>query len=225
MALLSLIPKSSIARKQFVAITGLLLLGFVFSHLAGNFIIFKGAQAFNGYAHGLQELQPVLNLLRAGLFAIFASHVVITITLVKENKQARKNKYVVNKNIGDRKTSSSTMPYTGVAVLLFIILHLCDFTFKIFPAPEVISQDSGVYGLIFNSFKSPTHSILYICTMIALGLHLSHALQSVFRTLGLFNEKYMPLIEKVSFITGWLVALAYSSIPLSILLGILKDKL
>jgi succinate dehydrogenase / fumarate reductase cytochrome b subunit len=224
MSTISLIPKSSIARKQFVAITGLMLLGFVFTHLAGNLLIFAGANAFNAYAQNLANMRPALGLLEIGLALIFASHIMVTMTLVAENRRARNGQYIVAKNVGNRKVSSATMPYTGVMVMVFVILHLLDFTFNILGDPNetINNEDFGLYGLVYNSFSDPVHSGLYILTMIALGLHLSHALQSVFRTLGLFHEKYMPLIEKISFATGWIVAIIYSAIPLSILLGIVK---
>jgi len=224
MSTISLIPKSSIARKQFVAITGLMLLGFVFAHLAGNLLIFAGADAFNNYAQSLANMRPALGLMEIGLAVIFASHIMVTMTLVTENRRARNGQYVVTKNIGNRKVSASTMPYTGIIVMIFVLLHLLDFTFNILGDPSEIinNEEYGLYGLVFNSFSSFIHGGLYVLTMIALGLHLSHALQSVFRTLGLFHEKYMPLIEKISFITGWIVAIIYSAIPLSILLGIVK---
>jgi len=212
--------KSSIGKKQIVAITGLMLIGFVITHLAGNLLIFLGPDVFNQYAQKLQNLRPGLYLIEAFLLYIFVVHLWFTALIVYDNIKARPIPYTVNKSSPQRSLATRLMPYTGMAILAFVIWHLLDFTFIDQHGLRSVLSDGksyGIYGIVYNSFKDPLHSTLYIAAMLALGFHLSHALQSTIQTLGFLNPKYADNIKKFSNALGFFVAVAYSSIPIYIL--------
>ena len=160
------------------------MVGFVIAHLSGNFLIFKGPEAFNAYAKFLHDLGALLWAARIGLILAFVLHMGFTMNLVIQNKRARKNRYYKFKN--HRSESSlavQLMPFTGTVILAYIIFHLIDFSFA-----EKVGMlqgiDFGLYGLVVNTLGNPIHAAFYIISMIAVGLHLFHAFQSVFKRLG-----------------------------------------
>jgi succinate dehydrogenase / fumarate reductase, cytochrome b subunit len=211
---------SSIGRKQIVAFTGLLLIVYVIIHLAGNLFIYAGPNVFNGYAKKLAGLRPALNLLEAGLLLIFVVHLYVTALLVLENINAR-SRYVIEKTKGNRSLASRLMPYTGTVILVFVIWHILDFTLTDHHGPRSVinGQSLGLYGVVFNSFANPLHSLLYILAVIAVGLHLDHGVQSFCQTFGLNHPIYMPMINQISRWFAVVITLGYCSIPIYVLLN------
>ncbi len=213
--MLSSYLKSSIGKKQIVAVSGLVLISFVVAHLAGNLTFYFGPETFNGYAAKLKNLRPLLNVFEAGLLAIFITHLVITALLVRQNSRGRENCYAVFVGSGKQTFSSRTMRFTGPIILVYIILHLLDYTLTEHYglASVVRGQNLGLYGLVYNSFLSIGHSLWYAIAMVAVGLHLDHGVQSFFQTFGLCNKNYAPLIKKASRIFAIVITAGYVSIP------------
>lgn len=213
---------SSIGRKQVVAITGLMLIGFVIGHLAGNLIIYIGADAFNAYAKKLASLRPALYVVESGLLFIFLLHIWFITLLIRENIKARAGQYQVTKSSPQRSLATRLMPYSGLIVLAFVVWHLLDFTFtdKTGARAVIDGVNYNLYGVVVNSFRNPLHALAYVVAMISVGLHLSHGVESVFQTFGLNSTKSAPLIKKISHGFAIVVVLAYSSIPLTILFGL-----
>lgn len=218
---------SSIFRKQVSALTGLAMIGFVIAHLSGNLLIFAGPEAFNAYAHKLASLGPLLWVMRFGLIICVVLHVAITLTLAKENANARSQRYDVEKDHGDRKLATRAMKYTGIMIVAFLILHLWDFTFGDKTGTKSIvsglNDDESLYlfGLVWNSFSFSTgwwRDMIYIFAVGAVGLHLTHAIESVFQTFGFNHERYTPLIKKASLGIGIAVAVLFASIPIYVAL-------
>jgi len=219
---------SSIFRKQAIALTGFVMIGFVIVHLSGNLLIYAGPATFNGYSEMLHELGALLWVARFGLIASFLVHVWLTLLLVKENRAARPQAYEVDDPKGDRKFAAAVMKYTGVLIALFLILHLFDFTFGNKTGPQSViaaagtGESLGLFGLVWNSFKltDPIGWIrvpLYLLAVSSVGLHLSHAIQSVFQTFGFHHARYTPIIRNVSVAIGGIVALAFALIPIYVL--------
>ncbi len=218
MEALQIYLQSSIGKKQVVAVTGLLLIGFILGHLAGNLFIFKGPDALNGYAHKLASMRPAMLLVELGLAGVFILHVCLTLWLLLYNTDARPVAYEFYQPT-ERSLSSKLMPYTGSLLALFVLWHLADFTFADHKgALSLVGKDSlGLYGVVFNAFKNPIHSALYILAMCAIGFHLTHGFQSFLQTLGIDHPKYTPVINIVSVLMGIGVAAVFSSMPLYVL--------
>ena len=116
---------TSIGKKQLMAVTGTLFLLFLAAHLAGNLTIYSGAQTFNAYSERLHALGGLLVLTEVGLVLCAIIHIVTALILFLENRKSRPVKYAVDKSGGGGRTlSSRTMPYTGLLILLFVIVHL-----------------------------------------------------------------------------------------------------
>jgi len=211
---------SSIGRKLIVAVTGLMMSGFLVAHLAGNLLAFAGADAINAYAAGLAAF-PLLNLARAGILAATLAHIFFAIKLNLENRAARPEPYAYKKYV--RATFGSRhMVLSGLLVLFYILFHLAHFTFRI-TNPEVAAlEHAQVYEMMMIEFTNPAIVLLYCAALTVLGLHISHGLSSMFQTLGLSNKKYAPIVQKIGPIVGWLLALSFMSIPLSIMFGFIN---
>ena len=209
---LSAYLKSSIGKKQIVAATGLMLILFVLGHLAGNLLIYLGPEAFNNYAKKLASLRPGLYFIEIGLFLVFLTHIYLTALIVLENVRARSIRYQVYGDSKKRSLATRLMPFTGTYILGFVIWHLLDFTFIDKHGPRAIlpdGNDYGLYGVVFNAFADPIHSLFYIIAMMCLGLHLAHGIYSFAQTFG-FNQS---LAKKISGSVALFISVAYSSIP------------
>ena len=164
-------------------------MGFVIAHLSGNFLIYKGAQAFNDYAKFLHDLGALLWVARIGLLVAFVAHMGFAMHLVIIiNKRARRSRYYKFENHRNESSlATRLMPLTGIILLVYIILHLTDFSLAE-KVGLIDGVDLGLYGLVVNTLNDPIHAIIYIVSMAALGLHLYHAIQSVFQTTGIMSQ-------------------------------------
>ena len=212
--------KSSIGKKQVVAATGLALILFVVAHLAGNLIVYLGPDAFNAYAKKLAGLRPGLYFAEVGLAGVFLIHMWFTALIVLENINARPKRYSVMHVSEKRSVAAQLMPYTGTIVLAFVIWHLLDFTFidkHGIRSVMMNGQSYGLYGVLHTSFANPVHSCLYIIAMAAVGLHLSHGVQSFCQTFGFGSPKFTPVIRCFSDWFALLVFIAYGTLPVYIM--------
>ena len=206
---------SSIGKKQIMALTGLLLCGFLVAHLAGNFLIFCGAEAFNTYAYLLTS-NSFIYVAEALLGAIFLTHIALAIVLTWQNRRARGQRYYLKRPTGRGATlSSASMPITGVIILVFLILHLLHFKF----GPSYSIVHSGVemrdlYRLLVEYFASPLNVAWYIFAQMALGVHLSHGFSSAFQSLGFNHPRHTPRLKLIGKIFAIVIVLGFSSLPL-----------
>ena len=212
-----MIFNSSIAKKQTVAITGLLLIFFIITHLGGNLFIYAGPDVFNSYAHKLHSLGPLLLIPRVILAIIFLLHIFVIHILVIQNIKARGGlkRYAVDQAVGKRTLAERIMRWSGLYILVFVIFHILDFAAADQHGPRSIlyGHSYGLYGLVFNSFKDPVHGLLYIIAVFFLGMHLSHGVQSIVQTSG-FRPKWARMFQKCSDYFAALMVIGYSSIPI-----------
>jgi succinate dehydrogenase / fumarate reductase, cytochrome b subunit len=216
---------SSIGRKIVMAVTGLMLLGFLVIHLFGNSLIYVGW--INAYGERLHSLPPVVWAFRLIMLFVFAAHIYFGITLTLENNAARPQAYAVKKNL--RATfSGRTMIWTGLLIAAFLIYHLLHFTLRM-TNPEISNSLDAlgrldVFKMVVFSFKNFAIAGIYITAMIVIGLHLFHGVQSFVQTFGLNSDKSLPCVEKYGKAVALILYIGYVSIPLVIILGILSYK-
>ena len=194
---------SSIGRKQLVATTGLLLCGFLVSHLIGNFLLMMGSDAFNIYAHKLASLGGALFVIEGVLTLIFLTHLGLAIKLNMENMKARGNKrYALKKNTGRGTTfASSTMPYTGLILLVFVILHLKSLKFGSYyetTVDGVVMRD--LYKTTMEYFQSAGATAWYVVAMICAAIHTAHGFSSAFQSMGWNHAKYFKNTKRLGYI-------------------------
>lgn len=210
---------SSIFRKQVVALTGLVMVGFILGHMAGNLLIYLGPNVFNDYADKLASLGELLWIIRTGLVISILVHIYFTVKLTRENSKSRRTRYEVYTPNADNKFARTTMIYSGILLFCFLILHLTDFTLadKEGAASVLGAQKLRLFGLVWNSFLHPWRDLVYILAVCSVGLHLSHGIQSFIQTIGFNHPRYTPWILKASVILGIIVAVGFSSIPVYVM--------
>jgi len=203
---------SSIGKKLLMALTGLFFCTFLAVHLAGNLSVYAGRGAFNSYAEHLHALGPLLAVAEIGMLLFALVHVGTGLTLFVLNLRARPARYAVNRAGGGRTPGSRTMPYTGVLVLAFVVLHLIDFHF-------VDKGSRTIFQIVSEAFSSPVHAAVYVLAMAAVALHVSHGFWSAFQTLGADHPKYTPLIHGAGLLFSVALGAGFGSIPLYLLLA------
>ncbi len=204
-----------------VAISGIILILFVIGHLLGNLQIFLGPDWINGYSQHLRDLGPLLWVIRIFLLLTVIIHIYVTIQLAIENRRARPEPYMDRQYV--RATFASRhMVMSGAIVLAFIIYHLAHFTVRVTdPRFGLLKADPlnryDVYSMMVYGFQNYLVSGFYIVSLFLLALHLSHGSSSFFQSLGLNHKKLTPRL-----VFAWLLFAGYTSIPLAILLGLVR---
>ena len=224
MNLFSGILGSSLGKKYLMAITGLILFGFVIGHMLGNLQIFLGRDPINSYAHFLKSKPGLLWLARLGLLLAVTLHIWAAVKLALENKAARPVAYAEARLVAAT-YASRTMIWSGVIIFAFVVYHLMQFTAGI-TNPEYLeleetlpdgTQRHDVYRMIVLGFSNPWVSGFYIVSMTLLCLHLSHGVSSLFQSLGLKNKYYGRHIDRFAKAAALIVFLGNCSIPVAIL--------
>ncbi len=235
---------SSIGRKLLMAVTGLLLLGFVIGHLAGNLQIFEEPDKINGYAAFLHQIGPLLWVARLGLIACVFVHIWAATVLTLENRAARGGTpygvgHTIRATLGSR-----TMRWTGVVVLAFLFYHLAHFTFggvqpetfkeKLppytmtadyqvagFPVVKAGSMVPDVHCMVIYGFQNAVVALFYVIAVGLLSLHLLHGIESAFQTFGWRNGRWAGALRAAAAAFCLLYFLGNFAIPAAVMGGAL----
>jgi succinate dehydrogenase / fumarate reductase cytochrome b subunit len=218
--------RSSVGKKMTVAITGIILILFVIGHLLGNLQIFLGPDWINSYSQHLRDLGPLLWLIRIFLLLTVIIHIYVTIELAIENRRARPDRYIDRQYV-KATFASRHMVMSGLIVLAFIIYHLAHFTVRVTdPRFGLLKADPlnryDVYSMMVYGFQNYLVSGFYVLGLFLLALHLSHGSSSFFQSLGLNDKKLTPRLALGGRIFAWLMFTGYTSIPVAVLLGLIK---
>lgn len=216
---LSRLLNSSIGNKVVMAMSGLVIVGWLAGHLTGNLLVFAGAEAMNAYAAWLHSQPALLWGARIALLVSAVLHVLTAIRLKRMNSEARPSRYHYNAHVQST-LGGRTMIYSGLLVLAYAIYHLAHFTWHVEAVMPAARVQAGVWAMVVESFRQPAISVVYIIANVLLGLHLSHGISSVFQTLGLTSAKWRPVIEKLGPAVAAAMAAGFISIPVAVLLGI-----
>lgn len=211
---------STIGLKVVMALSGFALAGFVLGHMTGHLKVFAGREAYNDYAHFLYSLGELLWLARLGLLGLLAAHVYAAVTLAKRNREARPSRYAVKRS---RATTvhARIMLWSGLTILAYVIYHVLHFTIPVVHTEYMNpAQPRDVYTYFVQSFQDPLIVFVYTVANVLLASHLSHALTSMFRTLGLSSGRYRGTFEKVGPVFAIVVLAGFLSVPYACLFGI-----
>lgn len=205
--------KTSIGKKQIQAITGLLLAAFVIYHFTANLLLLKGEEWYNGFVNILKSSPTAILIIEIILFLVFFIHIFIGLWLRYENWiRSRARKYAMINWQGGRTIGSSTMLYTAIIILIFLIVHLINFKYS--------DQAMGFYQMVTSAFRKGTFAIGYIIAFTALALHLSHGIQSAFQTLGIYHDKYNLFIKILSYLVAVVMIVGFTYIVAYFYLGL-----
>ncbi len=210
------ITRTNVALKVVMALTGLLLFGFVVGHMLGNLQLYAGPETINGYAALLKSMPGLLWAARIGLLLLVVAHVVCATILATRNAEARSTPYRKPKH--QRSTyASRTMYWSGPILAFYIVYHLAHLTFGF--APHEWSY-TDVYSNVVLGFQQPLIAGIYIVGNLALGIHLYHGLWSLCQSLGLSHPRYNRYRTMVATAAALVVTIGNISFPISVLLGV-----
>lgn len=207
---------ASVVKKQIMAITGLMMCGFLLVHLAGNIQLFRGPLAFNQYAHFMLN-NPLIMVAEWGLVLLFGIHAVTGLVLIYENSQARDQAYVVRKTrLKGSSLSLVSMALTGPLLLAFLVVHLFHFRY----ATGYTTMAGGLevrdlYRIVVEFYRNPGNILVYIAAMLVMALHVQHGFWSAFQSLGFNYPRYTRLLEVASNVYAATILIGFCAIPVS----------
>jgi succinate dehydrogenase / fumarate reductase, cytochrome b subunit len=209
---------TSIGKKAVMAITGVILLGFVVGHMLGNLQVFIGANQMNEYAALLKANAALLWSVRIVLLVAVIWHIVAAVQLTRMSQRSRPAGYYY-KDVIQADYAARTMRWSGPIIAVFVIYHLLHFTTgSVHPQFDV----HNVYRNVISGFRVWPVSLFYIIAMVALAFHLWHGSWSMFQTLGLVNPKSDKIIRRLAAIATLAIAIGFISIPMAVLAGLIS---
>ncbi|MFT5207627.1 MAG: succinate dehydrogenase / fumarate reductase cytochrome b subunit [Candidatus Omnitrophota bacterium] len=211
--------RTTVGKKAIMAVTGILLLGFLVAHLLGNLTVYLGPEALNGYAQKLRDLGELLWVMRIGLLTIFLLHIVTAMSLARRNKKSRPINYAVAANVQST-YASRTMVVSGLTILVYVGYHLSHFTFGWLHSSHRAGHD--VYAMVVSSFQQPGIAVAYILSMVLLCFHLSHGVAVFIQTLGLNRDIKSSHLQCMGRLFATVLSLGYASIPIAVQLGLVQ---
>ena len=208
-----------------MAVTGILLIGFLYLHMIGNLKIFFGAESFDHYARWLRTIgQPLLPyewylwIQRGVLTVAVIGHIVAATILARRAKQARPVKYAHRPKV-QGSYAARTMRWGGVIVLLFVIYHLLDLTAGTLN-PNGVHLEA--YKNVSTDFAPGRWyvTLFYTLAIIAVGFHMRHGIWSAMRTLGLQSPRGEVVARATALILSWVLVLGFLVVPFAVLVGL-----
>jgi succinate dehydrogenase / fumarate reductase, cytochrome b subunit len=221
--------RSAIGKKWVMAVSGIILLGFVFGHMIGNLKLYLGKQELDLYGEALRDIPShllprtvLLWAVRVVLTSAFVFHIHAAYSLTRMNKRARPVGYQAPREYVAANFASRTMRWTGVIVLAFLAFHLADLTWGAANTGHFVRGDP--YNNLVYSFRRPVVAIFYVIANLALGVHIFHGAWSLFQSLGINN----PRINKarLRFAQGFaaIIVLGNISFPIAVQAHLVTPK-
>jgi succinate dehydrogenase / fumarate reductase cytochrome b subunit len=209
--------RSSIGLKVVMAVSGLLMVGYLLTHVAANLLVFRGPELINGYSRILHGQPALLWTARAVLIVSLIAHVWAATMLTRREWAARPIAYGMRKPQVST-FASRTIRWGGLFILFFLVWHILQFSTGTIHPSRFVEGDP--HGNVTRAFQIPWVVALYVVSMAAVGLHLFHGTWSSFRSLGLVKPSEHALKHKTSLIVAGLVWLGFTIIPLAIFAGV-----
>ncbi len=219
--------RSALGKKYVMALTGIMILGFVFAHMVGNLKMYLGAEDFNHYGEFLRELLvPILPrtvllwMLRLGLIGAFALHIHAAYSLTIMNRRARTVKYQSKRDYVAANYASRTMRWSGLIFGLFLIWHLFDLTFT---GTGYTYVRGHAYENVDGSLSRIPVAALYVVANLALGLHIFHGTWSLFQTMGWNNPRFNAWRRNFATAFAAIIVIGNVSFPIAVVAGIVGN--
>jgi succinate dehydrogenase / fumarate reductase, cytochrome b subunit len=219
--------QTAVGKKWVMAITGIVLLGYVFAHMVGNLKLYYGPHDMNAYGDWLRHLgYPILQnsqalwLMRTGLLVAFLLHLHSAYSLTMTNRAARPVGYQAPRDYIAADFASRTMRWSGVIVLFFILFHLADLTAGR-ANPDFIAHDP--YNNVVVSFERPLVAAFYVIANLALGVHIYHGTWSMFQSLGANNPRLNPARRGFATLLTAVIVIGNVSFPIMVQAGLISQ--
>lgn len=206
---------SSVGTKLLLGVTGLLLFAYLVLHLIGNLMVFVGQDTFNHYAHALAG-NPLVIPAELALLALFLVHIFKAITMWTANQAARPVAYekkVWAGHTSRKSVSSTTMIWTGVVILVFVVIHVAHIKYGAwYEIGDPPVRD--LYRTEVEVFSSPIWVAFYVVCMVLVGFHLRHGISSAFQSLGASHPIYTKRLMVLGTLVAIIMAAGFAVIPI-----------
>ncbi len=218
--------EAPIGKKAVMAITGLILFGYIVGHLVGNLQIYASdPDQINRYAAFLHNPANLIPLwaIRAFLFVALVLHIVSSVQLWSQNRAARPVRYIKKDDV-PASYAARTMIWSGPIVAAFVVFHVLHLTVgSVLPLEDVNGNAAmpNVHHNVIAGFQNYWVSGFYIVAMILLCMHLYHGLWSMFQSMGIGEPRYTPALKRGAAVVAILIAIGNCSIPIAVMLGLL----
>jgi succinate dehydrogenase / fumarate reductase cytochrome b subunit len=209
---------STIGKKAIMAVTGLILFGFLIAHMLGNLQVFLGSEVMNHYAETLHGNPPLLWGARIVLLVSVLLHIWASVQLYSIKRNARPVSYVKSAHVKSS-WASRTMMLSGPVIAAFVIFHLLHLTTGTLH-PQFVPLRA--YENVVNGFRQPVVSFIYIVVMLLAANHLSHGIWSMFQSIGFSHPRYTPIIKKFAAVFAWILIAGFISVPIAVLTGLVN---
>ena len=219
MSRLRLLWDSSVGKKILMAVTGLIWVAYLITHVLANLLVFQGPAKINAYSAFLHGTGGALWGARLVLIAALVLHVIAAIQLADRRKEARPTGYAAGREHQVSTWASRTIRWGGALILLFLVYHILHFTIGT-AHPDFV--EGNPYHNVTMGFRSLPVVALYLIAMGAVGLHLYHGLWSSGRSLGVSPPSPRPLRHSVALVLALLVWLGFSVIPIAVYAGVVR---
>jgi succinate dehydrogenase / fumarate reductase cytochrome b subunit len=217
--------RSAVGKKAVMAVSGIILFGFVLIHMIGNLKLYGGPKDLDNYGGWLREVgypalphEGLLWIARLVLLAAVVLHIWASWQVTRMNRDARPKSYAMRRPV-KMSYASRTMRWGGIIILLFVVYHLLDFT-----AGTVNPgfQEGAVRRNMMASFSLWYVSLFYIVAQVALGFHLYHGLWSLFQSLGWNHPRFNRWRNGFAHAFAWIITVGNISFPLAVLTGLVR---
>jgi succinate dehydrogenase / fumarate reductase, cytochrome b subunit len=210
--------RTTIGKKIVMAVTGVILGGFVLVHMAGNLQIFGGAVMINHYGELLRTSMELLWGARLVLFLALVLHVRAALQLYALKAAARPVAYQVTAHRAST-IASRFMIWSGYALFAFIVYHILHFTTGT-AHPDFVEGD--VFHNVTTAFRNPAIAGIYVVAMVLLYLHLSHGLFSLTQSLGLSHPRYSARAKGLAAVLAIVIAAGFAAVPIAVFAALVK---
>jgi succinate dehydrogenase / fumarate reductase cytochrome b subunit len=214
---------TTIGKKVAMAVSGFVVVGWLFLHMLGHVAAFTGREAYNGYAAFLADRPPLLWGQRLVLAAALVVHIHAAFSLWARNSDARPRDYARRKDLATN-YAALTMRYGGLVLFSFIIYHVLHLTVGMTSHLGYEFVPGDVYNNLVLGFQRPLVTAFYLVAQVALGMHLYHGIWSLTQTLGADHPKYNGLRQAIAGGLTVLIVLGFVSVPISVLTGVLQPE-
>jgi succinate dehydrogenase / fumarate reductase cytochrome b subunit len=205
-----------VGKKFVMGLTGLLLCGFLATHLAGNLLLYVGADAYNKYAHTLHSQGALLLVAEVILYFLFIAHIYLAFHTSAVNRAARGQGYAVKKSKLDAAPHTTSWPMhpeawmfiSGAIILFFLIVHVGQFAWELWlPGPKGEEPFTKAIRILNDNVTAA----IYLVGVLILGIHLWHGFASAFQSLGITHPRYAPLIKWAGVVFAVVIGLGFAS--------------
>ena len=215
---------ASIGRKFLMSVTGIFLLLFILVHLTLNLLlVFDDSGALYNQGVHFMVTNPAIKVMEPILALGFLIHILWSLFITWQNWRARPVRYKKQDLAAASSWASRNMLILGSLILVFLVIHLANFFWKIKVSGSPLLEEEIVagsnmhntYALVSTLFKeSLPFCLLYILGACLLGLHITHGFWSAFQTIGFNNKNWLKRLKRVAWVYAIVVAAGFSVIPL-----------